>query len=308
MSGIAARIRRFARYRWAAITGGPAPNRLRYDFSIAIYGGASPFKLDAIPVSRVTRRICNDPAISFVADPFLLCPDDEWYLFFEAMNWKTHRGVIACASSPNLERWTYRGVVLDEPFHLSYPHVFMHEGEAYMTAETLGASKVTLYHAEDFPSGWIPVATLLEGAHADPTPFEYEGHWYMYTCPAPETHDTLLLFTSDSLEGPWTEHPASPIVSGDPRNARPAGRVHFVDGKPVRFAQDCKTDYGTAVNAFRVTELSPERYAEEPIENNPVLTASGQGWNADGMHHIDVHAYGPERSVFAAVDGWRRND
>ncbi len=308
MNAFLARIRRILRYRWARVTGGPPPNRLRHDFSIAILRGPSPLQLNATPLSHITRAICRNPAISFVADPFMVRVADQWVLFFEAMNWKTHRGVIDCATSTDLNQWTYGGTVLDEPFHLSYPHVFAHDGAMYMTAETLGTEKVLLYRAHDFPGGWEPAATLLEGIHADPTPFEYNGHWYMYTCPAPDAHDSLALFTAESLEGPWHEHPASPIITGDPRHARPAGRVQFLSGAPVRFAQDCAHDYGTAVNAFRITDLSPTSYAEAPIDSNPILTGSGHGWNAHGMHHIDAHTLGDENTVYAVVDGWVRND
>ena len=62
--------------------------------------------------------------------------------------------------------------------------------------------------------------------------------------------------------------------------------------------------YGVSVRAFEVTELSTSGYAERPAGRDPLLTGSGAGWNAGGMHHLDplVDAGG----VLAAVDGWRR--
>ena len=46
------------------------------------------------------------------------------------------------------------GIVLDEPFHLSYPQVFQWQGAWYMTVESAGARRVSLYRATDFPLRW----------------------------------------------------------------------------------------------------------------------------------------------------------
>ena len=85
--------------------------------------------------------------------------------------------------------------------------------------------------------------------------------------------------------------------------SRPAGRV-VVDGERVlRFAQRCDTGYGLDVRAFEIVELTETTYAERELPG-PVLGASGSGWNADGMHHVDPHRIGPG-SWLACVDGWR---
>jgi hypothetical protein len=58
-----------------------------------------------------------------------------------------------------------------------------------------------------------------------------------------------------------------------------------------------------AVRAFEVEELSVDRYAERPLGPEPVLTGSGVGWNAGGMHHVDAHRR-PAGDWIACVDGW----
>ncbi|NLG19195.1 MAG: hypothetical protein GX556_17870, partial [Fibrobacter sp.] len=47
-------------------------------------------------------------------------------------------------------------------------------------------------------------------------------------------------------------------------------------------------------------------YKEEPWEGNPLLEGSGKGWNAERMHHVDLHRTG-EKSWVASVDGWKRS-
>jgi hypothetical protein len=74
------------------------------------------------------------------------------------------------------------------------------------------------------------------------------------------------------------------------------------DGAPLRFAQVGRPSYGSAVRAFRITELTPTSYREEEAASSPILTASGTGWNANGMHHVDAHQI-EDGTWIAAVDG-----
>ncbi len=124
----------------------------------------------------------------------------------------------------------------------------------------------------------------------------------MYVASAP-TNDMLRLYSAPDLRGPWTEHPKSPVVRHDPARARPAGRVLITEGRIVRFAQDCLGGYGLRGRAFEVSKLSSTEYTEKELDWSG-LTASGVGWNAEGMHHVDLHQR-DDGSWLACVDGWR---
>ena len=115
-------------------------------------------------------------------------------------------------------------------------------------------------------------------------------------------NDKLLLHFAPALTGPWTEHPASPIVDGNIHLARPAGRVVSMDGRLFRFAQDDGPKYGRQVFAFEITELDETTYREVPVGDRPVLAGSGSGWNRDKMHHLDAHELAPNQWI-ACVDG-----
>jgi hypothetical protein len=266
---------------------------MRDVWSIAIYRGPSPLALEPTGVV-ITGDIVTDLDAESVADPFLIHRDGRWFLFFEAIPRANHRGgVIACAESEDAIHWRYGGVVLREPFHLSYPHVFEWDGSFYMTPEN--EKGVRLYRCSSFPNAWTYAGDLLTIDAADPTPFRFEGRWWLFVCTPPYT---LRLFFSDSLAGPFREHPASPLTSEE-TCARPAGQVVM----PFRFAQVGRPSYGSAVRAFRITELTTTSYLEEEVSPSPLLTASGgSGWNANGMHHIDAHQL-EDGSWIAAVDG-----
>lgn len=276
-------------------------------WSIGLYAGPDPLHLAPQPgfVNPVmTREQVTDVTAAFVADPFLLPYREEWHLFFEVLNHDRLTGEIGWASSPDATVWTYRGIALSERFHLSYPCVFELEGEVFMVPETLDAGAVRLYRADPFPTRWVPVADLIPRPLADPTPFRFEGRWWMFACPAPSSHDALSLFCADALHGPWHEHPASPLLTGDRSRARPGGRVVACDGRLYRFAQDCGPRYGSGVRVFEITCLTPDLYAERECAESPILGPAGAAWNGKGMHHVDAWPIAPGRWI-AAVDGIR---
>ncbi|HEV2722840.1 MAG TPA: GNAT family N-acetyltransferase, partial [Thermoanaerobaculia bacterium] len=255
------------------------------EWSIAIYRGASLDDLQPEAAPALT-------ADGFAADPFLF----DGHLFFEI---KSNKGEIAAAEFPSLRGL---GVVLAEPFHLSYPHVFRAGGEIFMTPESIEARAVRLYRAVDFPRRWDLDRVILDGVYADPTPFQHDGRWWLFACPRPFRHDVLSLFWADDVRGPWREHPRSPIIEGDPRRSRPAGRVQTIGGQLIRFAQDCHPAYGSGVRAFAINTLTTAVYEERELSSEPLLRASGRGWNRDGMHHIDLQRAGG--GWVACVDGY----
>ena len=271
-------------------------------WSIGIYSGPTPFELSGTANPVVTKESVNDVPASFVADPFMVHHSGVWYMFFEVMNEESEKGEIGLATSNNGHDFEYQQIVLSEPFHLSYPGVFQWNDEFFMVPETLGAEAACLYRADPFPSAWTLHAKILNGSHADPSLFRCDNKWWMFTCSTPYQHDELRLFFSSELLGRWQEHPASPIVTGNKRDARPAGRVIINNGNPIRFAQDCTERYGAGVSAFEITELTTDRYRERPCNRNPILSGSGSGWNALGMHHLDAHF--DNGHWIACVDGY----
>lgn len=280
------------------------------DWSIGLFTGEGIDRL--APVDRVknpvlSARQVSDIQADFVADPFLVPGEGVWHLFFEALNAGTRKGEIGLAQSPDGFQWRYRGVVLREPFHLSYPHVFRWMGEHYMTPESDLGGPVRLYKAQPFPTRWQLVGELLKGrGFLDPSPFFHDNRWWMFVGGGVGRNDTLRLFHTSVLTGPWDEHPASPLLQSNPHGARPAGRVWVRKDRIIRFGQEAHPYYGRGIRAFEVTELTPTAYREKEI---PLSFSRGKeggsGWNRDGMHHIDLQPLDGTRWL-ACVDGLRR--
>lgn len=262
------------------------PSIIEGPWAIGLYTGKGLFELSADEQRPV---IVDGPHAkgTFVGDPFIFEQDDTYFLFYEVLDPKTKNGEIAYSTSKDLRNWEYGSRVVQEPFHLSYPQVFKHNGETYLVPESHADLSVRLYKATDFPSQWTLESKLMSGfGVVDPTLFQHDGLWWMFVTSG-SNNSNLNLFFSEQLKSGWQPHPKNPIVRKNRKIARSAGRVIEHDGELVRFAQDGTEYYGVRVFAVNITKLSTTEYEETPNFDKPVVDRTGEGWNAAGMHHVD---------------------
>ena len=284
----------------------PLPS-LEKQWSIGIYAGADLWTLRPATAAdnpvMTARQVADVPAL-FVADPFMVQHDGTWYMFFEVFRADTLRGDIGMATSADGLSWTYKRIVLHEPFHLSYPYVFVSNSEFYMIPETHACGEVRLYRARSFPESWVLEQVLLtDDTFTDTSIVEFHQKWWLFTSLSGD--GTLCVFHANAVGGPWIPHLRNPISSNARDRSLGAGRIVTVADRIVRVAQDCSESYGLRVNAFEIREISETEYAEGPAQSGPLLTGSGRGWNARGMHHIDAHQVASGRWI-ACVDGFRK--
>ena len=278
----------------------------REQWTIGIYRGKTPFSFDSPlnwlnPVLKAEH--VTDISAKFVADPFLIREESTWYLFFEVYNNETKQGDLAVATSSNSWIWHYEQVILDEPFHLSYPYVFKWENDYYLIPESFEANSIRLYKAESFPTKWSFVKTLIEGKdYVDNSIVFYNETWWIFS--ATTSNDTLHLFYADNLLGTWKEHPLSPIVAGDNHKARPSGRLLVYQDRLYRYTMDINPPVGThQVMAYEIIEITPTLYSERLVKEEPIIMASESGWNSQAMHQIDPIQISIN-SWIASVDGF----
>ncbi len=201
------------------------------------------------------------------ADPCMVDAGGRKLVFVEEMDPATGLARIACAELADGGARDL-GIVLQEPGHLSFPQVFNWQGQWQLTVESGYDRRVSLYRAVDFPRGWTRVRDLLTGwACVDPVLHEHEGRWYLFVNVAESgnsTSEDLFLFVAASPEGPFTPHPASPIVC-DVGRARMAGRIFTHRGRLIRPGQDCGPCYGSAIVFNEILELGPDTYRERVL-------------------------------------------
>jgi hypothetical protein len=241
-------------------------------------------------------RLLLPPKDRCHADPFLVEKDGKTLLFFESLRFRERRGTIWCCELGSDGELGEAIEVLRRPYHLSYPFVFEHEGQMYMIPETMQNRTIELYRATNFPTQWTLEAVLLSGICAvDATLVKMGGKFWIFAGVSNDRHsnsDELGVFFADELTGPWTPHPANPVVS-DVRRARPAGALFCDAERLIRPSQDCGKAYGYGLVFSEVMKLTETEYAERPIARiDPGWTKGNRG----------THTYARSER-FEAIDG-----
>ncbi|MDA0149399.1 glucosamine inositolphosphorylceramide transferase family protein [Vibrio sp. LaRot3] len=212
----------------------------------------------------------DNPTGRFLADPFLVTNGSKHYCFVEDYFYSEHKGKVSVLE---FDKGSYKflGVILDEPFHLSFPYVFESEGEHYLVPESSENRQIRLYKAIDFPMKWkLEEVILNDVAAVDTCILKKDGMWYMLTniCSSDigdASAELHVYYSNDLINGKWL-----PISSGNPvvfdsRKARNAGLFQR-EGKIYRVNQVQDIGhYGKSFAINEVVNLSKDSYEEREV-------------------------------------------
>lgn len=221
-------------------------------------------------------------AVHTIADPFLFVHQERLWLFAEEQRYGCLGEIIAYSTS-DLKEWKCHGIILREPFHLSYPQVFAHQGRCWMLPEVAQSGAVWLYSTDDFPLNWQKAVCLISLPLLDPTLIEIKGNFYIF---ATDPEGWLRLYTALELTGPYREHPSSPVTR-DPRYSRCGGPIiSEADGRMYRLAQDGAESYGKGLHTMRILTLSPTEYKESLAHED--LLPRDKSSRRFGVHQLSL--------------------
>lgn len=185
--------------------------------------------------------------------------------------------------------------VLEGQGHLSYPYIVEHEGAVYVVPEDVNSGRVTLYRLNEGQTSLTPLRTLLDEPLLSPTVFPHDGRWWLFGTKAPIENTALHAYHSPRIEGPYSPHLLNPIKT-DIRSSRPGGTPFLHGGELWRPAQDHSVAGMVRIAINRVSQLSPDRFAEETMKfleplkapwskGIRTLSAVGDITLVDGMRH-----------------------
>lgn len=204
------------------------------------------------------------------ADPFVFSFENKTVLFFELFIEKTNKGVIA-VSEYDGSGFSQPKIVIEEPYHLSFPCVFKMNGILYMIPESGSQYNIVLYECESYPYKWVRKKVLLEHFDSSDTiVFHKEGKTYLLasqlvnsTCIA---KNVLFEIDPNSLE-------LSKIKEGgtcSDYGIRNAGLLFSHNGKLIRPGQNCPDgEYGKSTifwEVFNPLEIQEEQLCELTVD------------------------------------------
>lgn len=202
----------------------------------------------------------------WIADPFLFEKGEDVFVFYEAFDLIERKGKIGFSLLNEPDKTMSVQIILDEPYHLSFPYVFEHEGDIFMMPETCGNNSIKLFKAISFPDKWIEFNVLLSNIFACDTIF------------IPE-HGMKYLLTSEMYSGQtpngnykscWVKNvcfklnkeflidgKGALVTEGD-CGIRNAGKTFVRGGKLYRVGQNCPNkQYGKGLVLFEIESLAP---------------------------------------------------
>jgi len=233
----------------------------------------------------------------FLADPFVAVRDGVTYMLCEEFDYRLHKGRIVCFKVDRGNIVSTPEVVMNPPFHISYPYLLKYNDDFYCIPETSRVHEISLYKAEDFPRNWRKIETLVRNfSGIDGTVFQYGRFWWLI-CTDRDTgpDDKLYVWYADDLFGPWKSHHGNPVKI-DMSSTRPAGTPFQYEGYVYRPAQDCSEIYGGRIIINRLVKLTPSEFQEEPVAT---ISPHSEWPYPYGIHTISCTAN------TTAIDGMR---
>jgi hypothetical protein len=223
---------------------------------------------DNVHLSLYNFKRIIPPFDRYFADPFVIEQDDTIYVFIEEVIYSQNKGTIALLEINKIsKKVSFKGKILEESFHMSFPNVFFLNGEYYMIPETQKANQIRMYKAQKFPYEWTLERVLIDNIHAvDPVLHIHDGVFWLLVnestfLGASPSSNLNLYYTDNLFEGKFKKFANNP-VSSDIKFSRNAGAIFKIGNKTFRPSQDCSERYGYSVNINEIVEINKESYNE----------------------------------------------
>lgn len=252
----------------------------------------------------------GDPKV-INADPFLFAYNGRLFLFYEETTIHNPGGRLWMVSTSDMRNWTKPLQISHEDnLHFSFPNVFEDDEEVFMIPETGWVGEIRLYRATDSSLTDFELDTVLmkrdrkqDGIifdFADNVLYKKNGVYYLFTSILDKDGYKLLLYTSNNLRGPYSQHPSSPLCHSL-EFGRNAGSLIEYDGKLYRPAQDCSKSYGGQVNVMEIIQLTPNAYEEKLYVKH--LLPSNDIFYRQGGHQLNYVVFNDR--IITATDAKR---
>lgn len=218
------------------------------------------------------------PEGKWIADPILYEENGEHYLFVELFDRKKDKAGIGFYRFIN-NKPVFQKLIIEQPFHMSYPCVFSWNGEHFMVPESAAGNTVDLYRAVHFPDEWTLDCNLIRGQkYVDTTIAILGEQLFAFGYSKADDGWKLTCFSLDMKQKKL--HKVYEEFFQE-NKGRPAGPV--LQEEMIRPAQDCSRLYGEAIIWYKIDEINESFFREHPVGMMTVADLAIEG-KADRIH------------------------
>lgn len=233
----------------------------------------------------------------WAADPFIVEYQGDIYIFAEVWQQCRNKGAIGyCKYDFKKARFGKWKIVINEPYHLSYPCIYEFNNEFWMCPESGNAEEIGFYECIEFPNKWKKVKVIYqEGQYVDTTYFRVNNNAYAMTLKIEKEQELLQIFELDE-EGDVVNIYSN--IVNDSKLARPGGKIVKEEGKLYRIGQIGEPHYGSGL-LIAEFELKNGIYNEMIKKKFKYSDFNIQGTSNGKI--TGVHTYNMENSI-AVID------
>jgi hypothetical protein len=258
--------------------------QMSYGIGIRRIDQNEPLPFERKNKDKIVYDFLKPKAFEWYADPFPVEVAGKNFVFFEYMDSFKRKGTIGVVEWKQGEGFGKVRKVLEEPFHMSFPNVFMHGGKWYMLPEPVEAEQLRLYEAESFPYKWKLNRILVSDIKiVDTTITRIDEHTLLLIGNWAKQIPNVWILDMDSFELQRVDW-ISPKLS----RMRCGGNSITNHNAKYRVLQSTKKGYGTSCMFYQidVIDLLDKEYEEHFIGELTIedITYKGDCGKASRVH------------------------
>lgn len=131
-------------------------------------------------LQKANFNIIKSSKKEWYADPFCVSTNGNFYIFCEVFDTQKGKGSIGVFDYRK-DSFKKCSIIIEEPYHMSYPYVFHYKNEWLMIPEMCESNELRIYKADDFPYKWTLKKKLLSSIkYVDSTIYSNNNDAYLF--------------------------------------------------------------------------------------------------------------------------------
>lgn len=224
----------------------------------------------------------------WVADPFPVEFEGVLYIFGEIFKYSSLKGTIGYTKLVN-GQFTPWKIVIDEPYHLSFPNIFLNNNIFYMCPEANESGELYLYKCINFPEKWVKDRILAQNTrYSDTIFYKQKESVYGFTCIWKSIKNHIFKYFK--IENGKIEISNGKIDTLDYYLTRPAGKIFYdsINKKDIMVSQICQPLYGSGLIFKEFSINWPDYYEKELYRIYPKDIIKNVKHNYVGIHTFNM--------------------